>query len=190
MAPVEAAAQPDAVPVRYSRRAVAWLVTAALLVLALDAGTKQLALSQLEGRGPVRTLGGLVYLDVIRNPGAAFSLGTRFTWLFPIAGVVAVGWIGWLALRLRAVPWAVALGLITGGIVGNLGDRVLRAPGFPVGHVVDYLSLFGPNAQYWPVFNVADMSLIAGVSLAVLLEATGRRRDGTRARGTGDRDRD
>ncbi len=187
--PVEAATVDDsAVPARFTGRALTWLITAGVAVVAADAGTKQLALSTLSGREPVRVLGGLVYLDVIRNSGAAFSVGTRFTWAFAVAAIAAVGWIGWLALRLRSVPWGLALGLIVGGIVGNLTDRIFRAPGVLVGHVVDYMSLFGPNAQYWPVFNVADATLLTGVGLAILLELRGLRRDGTRAGGTGGSD--
>ena len=91
-----------------------------------------------------------------------------------------MAWIGWMALRLRSLPWAVSLGLVLGGALGNLVDRLFRAPGPFVGHVVDMVSLFDDHGGYWPVFNLADSSLVVGVALAVLLELTGRRRDGTR----------
>jgi signal peptidase II len=143
--------------------------------------TKYLAVSHLTGRPPVRILGGLLYLDLTRNSGAAWSLGTGYTWVFPLVTLVVAGFIAVLARRLRSLPWAVALGLVLGGAFGNVGDRLFRAPGFLVGHVVDFASLFGPDAQYWPIFNVADASLCCGVVLAVLLELTGRRRDGVRA---------
>ena len=94
--------------------------------------------------------------------------------------MLVVGWIGWLARRLRSVPWAVALGLVLGGALGNLGDRLFRAPGFLVGHVVDFVSVFSPDGHYFAIFNVADSALTCGVVLAILLEVTGRRRDGTR----------
>jgi signal peptidase II len=92
-----------------------------------------------------------------------------------------IGWIGYMARRLRSVPWALALGLVLGGALGNLGDRLFRAPGPFQGHVVDMISLFGPYGEYFAVFNIADSCLSVGVVLAVLLELTGRQRDGSRA---------
>jgi signal peptidase II len=169
-------------PTRFTRRAVGVLVGIAVLVVGLDSLFKQLVLTNLGGRDPVRVLGGLAYLDVTRNSGAAFSLGTGVTFVFPLVTVVVVGWIAWMATRLRSVPWAIALGLVVGGALGNLVDRVFRAPGFLVGHVVDYVSLFGPNGEHFAIFNLADSSLTCGVILAVLLELSGRRRDGTRSR--------
>jgi signal peptidase II len=127
-------------------------------------------------------LGGILYLDLIRNSGAAFSLGTGYTFIFPVITIAVVGWIAWAARRLRSVPWAVALGFVLGGALGNLTDRIFRAPGPMVGHVIDFLSLFAPRGEVWPVFNVADSALCVGVTLAVLLELTGRRLDGTRTR--------
>jgi len=158
------------------------LLVVAAVVLAADAVTKYLVVDQLTGREPVRLLGGLVYLDLIRNSGAAFSMLSSKTWVFTLVAAVAIGWIGWLATKLRSLPWAVALGLILGGALGNLVDRVFRAPGFLVGHVVDYISLFGPDGRHFAIFNLADSMLCVGIGLAILLELTGRRRDGTRTR--------
>jgi signal peptidase II len=182
---------PGPAPVRPAFRPAALAVLAAVAAFGvmLDIASKQLVLSTLEDRAPVRILGGAVYLDVLRNSGAAFSIGDKLTVLFPLITVVVVGWIGWYSRRLRSVPWAVSLGLVLGGALGNLVDRVFRAPGPFVGHVVDFISLFGPNAQYFPVFNAADSALTCGVVLAVLLELTGRRRDGSRVRHS-ERDQD
>ncbi|MEV4755526.1 signal peptidase II [Micromonospora sp. NPDC049559] len=166
---------------RTRRRAVAILAVTGVLVLLADSGTKQLALSSLEGRDPVRLLGGAVYLTLTRNSGAAFSLGSDYTWVFPLITAAVVGWICWMALRLRSVPWAISLGLVLGGALGNLTDRIFRAPGVFLGHVVDMVSLFDPYGQAWPIFNLADSSLVTGVLLAILLELTGRQRDGSRA---------
>ena len=175
------AVRPAAAQARPARRALITLGLTAVVVVGLDVLTKYLAVSHLTGRPPVRVLGGLLYLDLTRNSGAAWSLGTGYTWVFPLVTLVVAGFIAVLARRLRSLPWAVALGLVLGGAFGNVGDRLFRAPGFLVGHVVDFASLFGPDAQYWPIFNVADASLCCGVVLAVLLELTGRRRDGVRA---------
>lgn len=163
------------------RRAVAILAATAAAVCLTDQGTKQLALSNLQDDDPVRLLGGAVYLTLTRNSGAAFSLGSDHTWVFTLVVAAVVGWIGWLALRLRSLPWAIALGLVLGGGLGNFLDRVFRAPGPFIGHVVDMVSLFDPYGQVWPIFNVADSALVCGVLLAVGLELTGRQRDGSRA---------
>lgn len=157
------------------------LATAAVSVL-IDQVTKHLALANLDDDESVRVLGGFVYLSLTRNSGAAFSLGSDYTFVFPLITCGVIAWIVWMALRLRSVAWGVALGFVLGGALGNAGDRIFRAPGPMRGHVVDMFSLFGPDGQYWPIFNVADMSLICGVVLAIGLEFTGRQRDGTRAR--------
>jgi signal peptidase II len=162
------------------RRAVGVLVGTAAVVVGLDVLTKQLAVSQLSDRSPVRLLGGAVYLVLTRNSGAAFSLGTGHTIVFPLITLGVVAWISWMARGLRSLPWALALGLVLGGALGNVGDRLFRAPGPLIGHVVDFVSLFDDSGQVWPVFNLADSALSTGVVLAVLLELTGRRRDGVR----------
>ncbi|MEV4637229.1 signal peptidase II [Actinoplanes sp. NPDC049548] len=153
----------------------------AVLAVVLDQLVKELCTNGLTEGEPVRILGGLVYLSLLRNSGAAFSLGSGYTWVFPLVTLAVVGWIGWMTTRLRSVPWAVALGLVLGGALGNLGDRLFRAPGVFQGHVVDMISLFGPYGEYFAVFNIADSCLSVGVVLAVLLELTGRQRDGSRA---------
>jgi len=157
------------------------LAVTALLAVVLDQVVKELSTNGLTEGEPVRILGGLIYLSLLRNSGAAFSLGSGFTWVFPLVTVVVIGWIGYLTRKLRSVPWAIALGLVLGGALGNLADRLFRAPGPFQGHVVDMVSLFGPYAEYFAVFNVADACLSVGVALAVLLELTGRQRDGSRA---------
>lgn len=175
-----APAEDAASGVTRSPRAIVVLAFAAALVLLGDLVTKQLALSNLEHNGPVRLLGGAVYLSLTRNSGAAFSLGSDYTFVFPVVASGVVGWIVWMALRLRSLPWGLALGLVLGGALGNLVDRMFRAPGVAVGHVVDMVSVFAPYGDVFPVFNLADSALVVGVGLAVLLELTGRRRDGTR----------
>ncbi|MEH0820600.1 MULTISPECIES: signal peptidase II [unclassified Micromonospora] len=162
------------------RKAVVVLATIALVALLADLLTKHLALITLDDREPVRLLGGAVYLTLTRNSGAAWSIGADHTWIFPLITIGVVGWIVWMAVRLRSLPWAVSLGLVLGGALGNLTDRIFRAPGHFVGHVVDMVSLFDPYGQVWPVFNLADSALVSGVILAVLLELTGRQRDGSR----------
>ncbi|AEV82669.1 peptidase A8 [Actinoplanes sp. SE50] len=169
---------------RFAARAVAVLGATALLALALDQWVKYLSTEHLDPNEPVRILGGLIYLSLLRNSGAAFSFGDTHTWIFPVITLVVIGWIGWMATRLRSVPWALALGLVLGGALGNLADRLFRAPGPFQGKVVDMISVFAPYAEKFPVFNIADSCLTVGVCLAVLLELTGRQRDGSRLKNT------
>jgi signal peptidase II len=152
----------------------------AVVAVSLDQWVKWLSTENLTEGEPVRILGGLVYLSLLRNSGAAFSLGSSYTWVFPLITIAVIGWIGVMAAKLRSLPWAVALGLVLGGALGNLGDRLFRAPGPFHGHVVDMISVFGPYGEKFAVFNIADSCLSVGVALAVLLELTGRQRDGRR----------
>ncbi|NMO55822.1 signal peptidase II [Actinoplanes sp. TBRC 11911] len=161
-------------------RAIAVLAAVAVLAVAVDQIVKYLSTQHLTEGEPVRILGGLIYLSLLRNSGAAFSLGTGVTWVFPLITLVVVGWIVWMATRLRSVPWAIALGLVLGGALGNLTDRLFRAPGPFRGHVVDMISAFAPYGEKFAVFNIADSCLTVGVILAILLELTGRQRDGRR----------
>jgi signal peptidase II len=138
------------------------------------------AVAQLEGREPVEILGGLVYLQLVRNPGAAFSFATGYTWVLTIVAIVVVGVIVRVARRLRSTGWAVALGLVLGGALGNLTDRLFRSPGPLHGHVVDVVSLFAPDGRVWPVFNLADSCIVTGGALLVVLALLGRDLDGTR----------
>ncbi|WFE47285.1 signal peptidase II [Verrucosispora sp. WMMD1129] len=166
---------------RSRRRAVTILLSLAVFALAVDLLTKHLSLQELSDREPVRLLGGALYLSLTRNSGAAWSLGKDYTFIFPIIAIGVLGWIAWMARTLRSASWAVALGLVVGGVTGNLLDRIFRAPGWFVGHVVDMFSVFDPYGRVFPIFNVADSALVCGVLLAVALEFTGRQRDGTRA---------
>ena len=163
-------------------RRVALLAIIALSVVALDLITKIIAVALLTPGESPRILGGLVYFSLIRNPGAAFSMATGMTWLLALVAIGVVVVIIRMAPRLRSTAWAVSLGLVLGGACGNLIDRIFRSPGFLQGHVVDFVSVFGPNAQYFPVFNVADSAItIGGISL-VVTALLGIDFDGTRTK--------
>ena len=168
-------------PPKRARRAAVWvLVAVAAFIILLDQLTKHFATEELTGRGPVRILGGAIYLSLIRNSGAAFSLASGHTWVFPLIALAVLAWITWMAFKLRSMPWAIALGLVAGGALGNFIDRLFRAPGPFQGHVVDMISLFAPYGEKFAVFNIADSALSCGVVLAIILEFSGRQRDGSR----------
>ncbi len=149
-----------------------YLIAAA--VISLDQVTKALALANLDPADPVRILGGLVYLDLTWNSGAAFSMFTDYTWALAIVAAAVVGFLIFLARKIVYPVWAIALGMVLGGAAGNLIDRLFQEPGFGQGHVIDFISVFEPDAQAFPIFNFADSSLVCGVILIVLLELTGR----------------
>jgi signal peptidase II len=144
------------------------LLSVAAVVLTLDVVTKVLAVKFLTPGQPVPIIGDTVTWTLVRNSGAAFSMATGYTWMLTlIASAVVVG-IFWMGRRLVSPWWAVGLGMILGGATGNLVDRFLRSPGPLRGHVVDFLSI-----GWWPVFNVADPSVVGGAILLVTLSALG-----------------
>lgn len=143
--------------------------------LVIDAGTKVLAVHTLDPDNPTRVLGGLLTLQLIRNPGAAFSIGEGFTWIFTILATVALTLILTLLVpRIRHRGWAFAVGLITAGIAGNLIDRVSRPPGPFRGHVIDFLQLPQLAGYQWPIFNVADICVTSGALLVAWLAVVRR----------------
>lgn len=162
------------------RRVITFAVTAVLALLA-DVLSKVAVVARLADGEHVRVLGGLLYLQQARNSGAAFSVGTGFTVVLTAIALAVAVVILRQVTKLRSRAWALALGLILGGALGNLGDRLFRDPGVGRGHVVDWISLFGPDAKYWPIFNLADSAVVVGAVLAAVLallniEFTGKRR--------------
>jgi signal peptidase II len=160
------------------------IATLAVLVLAADQLAKHFALQNLPYQEPVHVIGDFLIFYLTRNPGAAFSLGAEVTWIFTIALAAVAVVIGWLAARrVRSRLWAVVLGLLLGGVLGNLTDRLLREPGFAVGHVIDFINT--PWLWFLPgmspaIYNIADIfivSMMIGVAILVLV---GLHLDGTR----------
>ncbi|WP_439660860.1 signal peptidase II [Lentzea sp. HUAS TT2] len=148
-------------------------------VLALDVLTKVVSVAFLEGADPIKLFGGVLYLTFVRNPGAAFGLAEGQTWILALIALGVAGFIFWISRNLRSERWAVGLGLVLGGAVGNLADRLFREPGPMRGHVVDFLSLFDPYGQVWPVFNVADMAIVGGGATIIILALLQHDYDGT-----------
>lgn len=154
-------------------RRVGLLLAVAAAALVLDTVTKVAVVAALADGERVPLLGDAVALVLIRNPGAAFSLATGMTWLLTLVAVAVVVGIVRVSRRLRSPGWALALGLVLGGAVGNLVDRFLRGPGPLRGHVVDFVSV-----GWWPVFNVADSAICVGGAVLMLLALFGRDIDG------------
>ncbi|UJP10757.1 signal peptidase II [Microbacterium sp. KUDC0406] len=163
------------------RRSAAGAIVAILaaVVLAADQFVKYLTITHLPYGEPVPVLGEFLQLIYVRNPGAAFSIGKEATWIFTIALAVVAVIIVWKAFGLRSRLWAVVLGCLLGGVLGNLTDRMLRDPGFPVGEVVDMISM---PWMMPAIFNVADIFIVTGMISVALLVLFGLRFDGTRER--------
>jgi signal peptidase II len=155
-------------------------------VFLADLGSKLLVVATVDRGENIRLLGGLLYLTHARNTGAAFSFAEGFTVVFTLIAAVVVVVIVRTARRLFSTGWAVALGLVLGGALGNLVDRVFRDPGFLRGGVVDFVSVFAPNGQVYPIFNVADSAIVCGGLLGAVLALRGIEFDGSRARDRGD----
>lgn len=141
------------------------LLSVALIGAGVDIATKMVAVATLDPANPPRLLGGLLRLRLIRNPGAAFSFGESATLVFSMFAIAVLGFVlVFLLPRVAHRGWAIAFGLLTAGVLGNLGDRVFREPGVLRGHVVDFLQI-----PYWPIFNVADMCVTAAAILIMVL---------------------
>jgi signal peptidase II len=163
-------------PLSRRRRRIGVLLGVAAFVLAADAITKAIVVTHLRPGEPVHVLGSVLMLNLLRNSGAAFSLGTGNTIVFTAIAAAVVFFIVRSARNLRSLGWALTLGLLLGGAVGNLADRIFRAPGVFRGDVVDWIEL----TRYWPVFNVADSAIVCGGILTVLLAMFGYHMDGSR----------
>lgn len=166
-------------PRRNRRELVTFGITAFLIILA-DQITKFWAQEYLlprrqSGEGPVEMLGGFLKFTYAENTGAAFSIGSGITWVFTTIALFVVIMIFRYARKLGSLPWALSLGGLLGGSLGNLIDRMFRAPGPFQGFVVDFIQL-----PYWAIFNIADMAVvISGATIAFLL-IRGYHIDGTR----------
>lgn len=154
----------------------------AMLVLAADQLSKHFALENLPYQESVQVWGEFLQFYLTRNPGAAFSFGSEVTWIFTlILAGAAVTIIVLAVTRVRSRAWAIVLGLLLGGILGNLTDRLLREPGFLIGHVVDFINTpwmwLGMNPA---IYNVADMFIVTSMIAVAILVLMGLRLDGTR----------
>ena len=158
-----------------NRRLVTVFAVLAVVVLALDQLTKVWALANLEEGQWRPFLGEWIQLTLVFNPGAALSFGTGMTWVLTIVAVAVTVVVIRSARRLGSRGWAVTLGLLLGGALGNLYDRFFRDPGFARGHVVDFIDYFG-----WFVGNVADIAIVVAAGLVMSLSVRGIRLDGSR----------
>lgn len=160
-------------PVRRRPKLLWTLFGIAAAILAFDQLSKQLAIAFLEGRPSIPVIGDLAGFAFYRNPGAALGLGANMTWVFPLIAVAVFIAILVLSRKLGSRGWAIGLGLLLGGLFGNLVDRLFRQPGFPNGAVVDFidLSLF--------ICNFADVAISAAAVTLIIASLRGIELDGS-----------
>jgi signal peptidase II len=169
---------PDRTPGRgrISVPALLLLAAVAVGVYGIDQGSKYLITQNLEIGDLVPVLGEVLQLHYVTNSGAAFSLISGFTWILSIVAVGVIGFIVVFAPRIRSLAWATMFGLVLGGALGNLTDRLFREPSFGQGHVVDFIQVWGFPA----IFNGADIAVVSSMGLFILLSLRGVGLDGTR----------
>ncbi|MEU8649113.1 signal peptidase II [Streptomyces sp. NPDC048737] len=156
------------------RRRIAVLFTVAAFAYAVDLISKMIVVAKLEHHQPIEIVGDWLRFEAIRNAGAAFGVGEAFTVIFTVIAASVIVVIARLARKLYSLPWAIALGLLLGGALGNLTDRIFRAPGVFQGAVVDFIA-----PKHFAVFNLADSAIVCGGILIVLLSFKGLDPDGT-----------
>ncbi|MFM6841474.1 MAG: signal peptidase II [Candidatus Planktophila sp.] len=135
----------------------------ATFVWALDFLTKNWAIANLSS-SPRKVIGSFLQLTLLRNPGAAFSMATGFTIIFTSISIFVALFIARYASRITSSGWTYVAGLVLGGVLGNLTDRIFREPGLLYGHVIDWIEL-----PHWPIFNIADTSISIAATIAILL---------------------
>ncbi|AKZ55214.1 Lipoprotein signal peptidase [Streptomyces ambofaciens ATCC 23877] len=156
------------------RRRIAVLFAVAALAYALDLTSKMIVVAKLEHQEPIEIVGDWLRFVAIRNAGAAFGFGEAFTVIFTVIAAAVIVVIARLARKLYSLPWAIALGMLLGGALGNLTDRIFRAPGVFEGAVVDFIA-----PKHFAVFNLADSAIVCGGILIVILSFRGLDPDGT-----------
>jgi signal peptidase II len=156
------------------KRRIVVLFAVAAFAYALDLISKMIVVAKLEHHAPIEIVGDWLRFDAIRNAGAAFGFGEAFTVIFTMIAATVIVVIARLARKLYSLPWAIALGLLLGGALGNLTDRIFRSPGILEGAVVDFIA-----PKHFAVFNLADSAIVCGGILIVLLSFRGLDPDGS-----------
>ena len=155
-------------PSRPSRRLVGGVFALAVFVIAADQLSKWWAESTLGNGKNIPIIGDLLSFQLVYNPGAAFSLAEEYTWVLTIIAALAVVAITWYAWTVQSRAWAVALGMLLGGAITHLGDRLFRDPGFARGHVVDFINYAG-----FFIGNIADIALVGGAAMIIIISLMG-----------------
>ena len=141
-----------------------FIFTLAWFIFVIDFLTKSWALSYLAGHGDIHLIGSFLTLTFVKNSGAAFGIATGATIILSLFAIGVGATIIRYAAMVNSRGWIVVMGLVLGGVMGNLTDRIFRSPGFLRGHVIDWIAL-----PYWPVFNIADSAIFIATCIAIIL---------------------
>jgi signal peptidase II len=148
----------------------------AIGVITLDQLTKEFALRFLELYEPMPVLPSILNFTLAFNDRAAFSLGGANTWVFTLMASLACLVLLWLGPKFKTKTWLILGGFALGGVGGNLIDRLFRDPGFPNGHVVDFIQI----PFNFPIFNIADMAISSAAFLIALKVVRGEKFGGSK----------
>jgi signal peptidase II len=140
------------------------LFATAWTIWLFDFATKTWALTSLSSSEPRKIIGSFLQLTLVHNPGAAFSFATGFTLVFSLLALAVVVAVVYYAPKITSGGWQLCLGLLLGGVLGNLTDRIFREPSFLNGHVIDWIQI--PS---WPIFNLADSAICVAAFIAFVL---------------------
>ena len=162
---------------RVGTTALLILVGVAITVYGVDQLSKYFVVTTLAEGEVVPVLGSVLQWQFVRNPGAAFSIASGMTWIFTLLAAGVITFIVWFARRIRSIAWALVFGLLLGGVLGNLTDRLFREPGVGIGHVIDFIS----TPWMLPaIYNVADIAIVSSMVLFMILTIRGVGLDGSR----------
>jgi signal peptidase II len=162
---------------RVGTTALLILVGVAITVYGVDQLSKYFVVTTLAEGEVVPVLGTVLQWQFVRNPGAAFSIASGMTWIFTLLAAGVITFIVWFARRIRSIAWALVFGLLLGGVLGNLTDRLFREPGVGIGHVIDFIS----TPWMLPaIYNVADIAIVSSMVLFMILTIRGVGLDGSR----------
>jgi signal peptidase II len=152
------------------------LALVALGVYAFDQIAKYLIVKNIPEGDSVNVIGTFVQFHFVKNSGAAFSLGEGMTWVFSIVATAVAVFIVVYARRIHSLGWGILFGMLLGGTLGNLSDRLFREPSFGEGHVVDFVQVY----DFPGIFNVADSAIVLSMALFIILTIAGVGLDGKR----------
>jgi len=143
-----------------------YIFSIAWIIFVLDFLTKSWALSYLAGKKDIHVIGSFLKLTFVKNSGAAFGIATGATIILSLFAIAVGATIIRYAAQVNSRGWIVVMGLVLGGVMGNLTDRIFRSPGFLRGHVIDWIEI-----PHWPVFNIADSAIFIATGVAIVLTA-------------------
>jgi signal peptidase II len=139
------------------------LFATAWTIWLFDFATKVWALQSLSAE-PRKVIGSLLQFTLVYNSGAAFSFATGFTILFSLIALSVVIATIYFAPKISSRGWQLTIGLLLGGVIGNLTDRIFREPSFLSGYVIDWIQI-----PHWPVFNLADSAICTAAAISFVL---------------------